>query len=204
MALRLAGCECPLDRYASRDDDSLHHLYIDTLMIEQITSIFTGRVLQLNVERVRLPNGSVADLEIAHHPGGAAIVAIDNQQRVCLLYQFRHAACGWIWELPAGKIDNKEPPFDTAQRELTEEAGMTANNWQSLGECVSSPGVFTEVIHLYLATGLTTVEMAPEEHEVFRVEWRPFAEAIKMAQSGEIRDGKTIVGLFRAAPFVTQ
>jgi 8-oxo-dGTP pyrophosphatase MutT (NUDIX family) len=173
-------------------------------MIENITSIFTGRVLQLNVERVRLPNGSVADLEIAHHPGGAAIVAIDDQQRVCLLYQFRHAAGGWIWELPAGKIDNKEPPFETAQRELTEEAGMTASNWQSLGDCVSSPGVFTEVIHLYLATELTTVEMAPEEHEVFRVEWRPFDEALKMAQSGEIRDGKTIVGLFRAAPFVTQ
>jgi 8-oxo-dGTP pyrophosphatase MutT (NUDIX family) len=172
------------------------------LMIEHITPIFSGRVLQLNVERVKLPNGSTADLEIAHHPGGAAIVAIDDQQRVCLLYQFRHAAGGWIWELPAGKIDNKEPPFDTAQRELTEEAGMTASNWQSLGDCVSSPGVFTEVIHLYLATGLTTVEMAPEEHEVFRVEWRPFAEAVKMAQSGEIRDGKTIVGLFRAAPFV--
>ena len=170
-------------------------------MIEHITSIYTGRVLQLNVERVRLPNGSVADLEIAHHPGGAAIVAIDDQQRVCLLYQFRHAAGGWIWELPAGKIDNKEPPFETAQRELIEEAGMTAIRWQSLGDCVSSPGVFTEVIHLYLATGLTAVEMAPEEHEVFRVEWRPFAEAVKMAQSGEIRDGKTIVGLFRALPF---
>jgi 8-oxo-dGTP pyrophosphatase MutT (NUDIX family) len=105
-------------------------------MIEQITPIFSGRVLQLNVERVKLPNGSTADLEIAHHPGGAAIVAIDDQQRVCLLYQFRHAAGGWIWELPAGKIDNKEPPFDTAQRELTEEAGMTASNWQSLGDCV--------------------------------------------------------------------
>lgn len=173
-------------------------------MIEKITPIYTGRVLQLNVERVKLPNGNTADLEIAHHPGGAAIVALDEQQRVCLLYQFRHAANGWIWELPAGKIDNKEPPFETAQRELTEEAGMTASNWQSLGECVSSPGVFTEVIHLYLATGLTATALAPEEHEVFKVEWRPFAEAIKMAQSGEIRDGKTIVGLFRAMAFVAK
>jgi 8-oxo-dGTP pyrophosphatase MutT (NUDIX family) len=171
-------------------------------MIENITSIYTGRVLQLNVERVRLPNGAVADLEIAHHPGGAAIIAIDNQQRVCLLYQFRHAAGGWIWELPAGKIDNKEPPLDTAQRELTEEAGMTAGHWQSLGDCVSSPGVFTEVIHLYLATNLTPAPTAPEEHEVFRIEWRPFSEALKMAHAGEIRDGKSIVGLFRAAPLV--
>jgi len=171
-------------------------------MIERITPIYTGRVLQLNVERVRLPNGSVADLEIAHHPGGAAIIAVDDQQRVCLLYQFRHAAGGWIWELPAGKIDNKEPPFETAQRELAEEAGMTAAQWQPLGEYVSSPGVFTEVIHLYLATGLTAGATAPEEHEVFRVEWRPFAEALELARNGEIRDGKTIVGLFRAASLV--
>jgi 8-oxo-dGTP pyrophosphatase MutT (NUDIX family) len=169
-------------------------------LIERITQQFQGRVLTVNIERVRLPNGAVADLEIAHHPGGAAIVAIDDQQRVCMLYQFRHAAGGWIWELPAGKIDNREPPLNTAKRELAEEGGVTAAGWQSLGEYLSSPGVFTEVIHLYLATGLTHAPMAPEEHEVFRVEWRPFAEMLAQAQSGELRDGKTLVGLFRAAP----
>ena len=169
-------------------------------MIEKITPIYAGRVLRLNIERVRLPNGVSADLEIAHHPGGAAVVAVDDQQRVCLLYQFRHAAGGWIWELPAGKIDNAEPPFNTAQRELVEEAGMTASTWQPLGEYLSSPGVFTEVIHLFLATGLTATEQAPEEHEVFRVEWRPLADVLAMAQSGELRDGKSIVGVFRAAP----
>jgi ADP-ribose pyrophosphatase len=172
-------------------------------MIEKITPIYSGRVLQLNVERVRLPNGAIADLEIAHHPGGAAIVAVDSQQRVCLLYQFRHAAGGWIWELPAGKIDNREPPFETAQRELAEEAGMAAARWQPLGDYLSSPGVFTEVIHLYLATELTPVIHSPEEHEVFRVEWRPWIDVLAMARSGEIRDGKTLVGIFRAAPHVS-
>ncbi len=171
-------------------------------MIEHITPKFHGRVLTVNVERVRLPNGLSADLEIAHHPGGAAIVAVDDQQRVCMLYQFRHAAGGWIWELPAGKIDNREPPFNTARRELVEEGGMTAENWQSLGEYFSSPGVFTEVIHLYLATGLVPAPAAPEAHEVFRIEWRPFGEMLAMAQSGELNDGKTLVGLFRAAPFI--
>jgi 8-oxo-dGTP pyrophosphatase MutT (NUDIX family) len=171
-------------------------------MIEKVTTVYTGRVLQLNIERVRLPNGTSIDLEIAHHPGGAAIVAVDAEQRVCLLYQFRHAAAGWLWELPAGKIDHREPPLDTARRELIEEAGMKAQQWQTLGEYVSSPGVFTEVIHLYLATDLQPVPQAPEEHEVFRIEWRPFAEAIAMAQAGEIRDGKTLVGLFKAAPHV--
>ena len=168
-------------------------------MIESIDNKFSGRVLTVNVERVRLPNGAVADLEIAHHPGGAAIVAVDEQQRVCMLYQFRHAAKGWIWELPAGKIDNREPPSETAQRELIEEAGMTAANWQSLGEVVSSPGVFTEVVHLFLASGLTAVPDAREEHEVFQVEWRPLSEVLSMARSGELKDGKSVVGIFRAA-----
>jgi 8-oxo-dGTP pyrophosphatase MutT (NUDIX family) len=171
-------------------------------VIESSTTHFHGRVLTVNVERVRLPNGTTADLEIAHHPGGAAVVAVDAQQRVCMLYQFRHAAGGWIWELPAGKIDNREPPLNTAQRELIEEGGTTAAHWQSLGEYLSSPGVFTEVIHLYLATDLTAVPSAPEEHEVFKVEWRPFTEMLAMAQSGELKDGKTLVGLFRAAALV--
>src|SRR5262252_1058954 len=105
----------------------------ESKLLEKVTPIYSGRVLRLNIERVRLPNGVSADLEIAHHPGGAAVVAIDTQQRVCLLYQFRHAAGGWIWELPAGKIDNREPPLQTAQRELIEEGGMMAACWQSLG-----------------------------------------------------------------------
>jgi len=171
-------------------------------MIEKITPIYTGRVLQLNVERVRLPNGAVADLEIAHHPGGAAIVALDNERRVCLLHQFRHAAGDWIWELPAGKIDNREPPLDTAQRELREEAGMLAKRWQSLGFMLSSPGVLTEVVHLFLATDLEATEQAPEQHEVFRVEWRPLTEALAMAQKGALSDAKSVIGIFRAAAFL--
>jgi ADP-ribose pyrophosphatase len=169
------------------------------MSIESVTKIFTGRVIQVNVERVRLPNDSVADLEIIHHPGGAAVVAIDEQQRICLLRQFRHAANGWLWELPAGKIDNREPPLQTAQRELTEEAGRTAQHWESLGDVVSSPGVFTEVVHLFLATGLVATDTAHEEHEVLEVHWKTLTEAVAMATSGELRDGKSVVGVFRAA-----
>ena len=95
-----------------------------------VKHVFTGRVIEVNVERVQLPNGTIADLEIIHHPGGAAIVALDDSNRICLLRQFRHAAGGWIWELPAGKIDNREPPLDTARRELEEEAGMAAGSWR--------------------------------------------------------------------------
>ncbi|MFO7304729.1 MAG: NUDIX hydrolase [Gammaproteobacteria bacterium] len=168
-------------------------------MLLSLTEIYSGRVVRLNLERVRLPNGNVAELEIIHHPGGAAVVALDRDDRVCLLRQFRHAANGYIWELPAGKIDNREPPLQTAQRELREEAGRTAAEWRDLGRYLSSPGVFTEVIHLFMATNLKATELAVEAHEVIEVHWKPFVEALDMAQSGEIEDGKTLVGLFRAA-----
>lgn len=172
---------------------------LSAAVVENVDAKFQGRVIAVNVERVRLPNGAIANLEIVHHPGGAAIVAIDDRDRVCMLYQFRHAAGGWIWELPAGKIDNREPPFATAQRELVEEGGVTAAHWRQLGEYFSSPGVFTEVIHLYLATRLTPVVHAPEEHEVFRVEWLPFDRVLDMAHTGELKDGKSLVGILRAA-----
>ena len=100
--------------------------------------IYAGRVVRLNVETVDLPNGHRADLEIVHHPGGAAVVAIDAQGRVCLLHQFRHAAGGWIWELPAGKLEPGEPPAVTVRRELVEEGGVRAQHWEEL--CTSRPG----------------------------------------------------------------
>ena len=167
--------------------------------IESITAVFHGRVIEVNIERVLLPNGSVADLEIIHHPGGAAVVAIDDRQHICLLHQFRHAANGWLWELPAGKIDNREPPLQTARRELQEEAGVTAAQFESLGDLVSSPGVFTEVIHLFLATGLNSVAAKPEADEVLEIHWKPLTEALQMANRGEIRDAKSLVGIYRAA-----
>ncbi len=163
-----------------------------------LKNVFKGRVIEVNVEKVELPNRAVADLEIIHHPGGAAVVAVNERREICLLRQFRHAANGWLWELPAGKIDNREPPLQTAQRELEEEAGVTATSWQSLGDLVSSPGVFTEIIHLYLATGLQTAAAKPEEHEVLEVHWKPIADVLQMAQSGELRDAKSLVGVFRA------
>src|SRR5689334_8862323 len=97
------------------------------------TTHFRGRVVTLTVDEVTLPNGHRAALEIIHHPGGAAVVALDDQQRVCLLRQYRHAAGAWLWELPAGKLEPNEPPLHTAQRELIEEAGTQAAQWQSLG-----------------------------------------------------------------------
>lgn len=166
--------------------------------------IYAGKIIRLTLDTVRLPNGATAELEIVHHPGGAAVVALDGENRVCLLRQYRHAAGGWLWELPAGKLDNGEAPLLCAQRELEEEAGMQAADWQSLGRIVSSPGVFTEVIHLYLARALTAVPTRREEHEVIETHWLSWAEALRMAQAGEIEDAKTLAGLLRAQAFVAK
>jgi len=167
-------------------------------MTDSIRNVFRGRVLTLNLERVALPNGRVAELEIAHHPGGAAVVALDASGRVCLLRQFRHAAGGWLTELPAGKLDNAEPPLECAERELAEEAGMRAGRWDKLGEFYSSPGILTEVIHLFLARDLEAVEARPEEHEVFEASWVPLEEAVGLAASGRLQDAKTLIGLLWA------
>ena len=168
-------------------------------MNDRIRTVHAGRVLTLNIETVTLPNGRVAELEIAHHPGGAAVVAVDADGRTCLLRQYRHAAGGWIREIPAGKLDEAEPPLECARRELAEEAGRTARRWDALGSFFSSPGVLTEVIHLFLARDLEPVPAAPEEHEVFEVEWLPLDEAVGLAVRGELRDAKTLVGLAWAA-----
>src|SRR5579863_10621394 len=104
---------------------------------------FTGRVVSVTLDEVLLPNGQRELLEVVHHPGGAAAVAIDAQARVCLLRQYRYVADGWLWELPAGKLEPDEPPLVTAQRELVEEAGVSAKLWRPLGTVLSSPGVFS-------------------------------------------------------------
>src|SRR5437764_7610412 len=127
---------------------------------------FAGRVISVTTDEVLLPNGHRAVLEVVHHPGGAAAVALDESGRVCLLRQFRYVAGGWLWELPAGKLEPHEPPLATAQRELIEEAGVRAAHWRSLGQIFSSPGVFSEILHLFLATGLESSPIAHEHAEV--------------------------------------
>jgi 8-oxo-dGTP pyrophosphatase MutT (NUDIX family) len=159
---------------------------------------FTGRVIRVTTDDVLLPNGHRVELEVVHHPGGAAAVAVDAARRVCLLRQYRYVAGGWLWELPAGKLEPREPPLVTAQRELAEEAGVSARQWSGLGTCLSSPGVFTEVLHLFLATGIAPAAIAHERAEVIEIHWLPFDTACDWALAGTITDSKTVIGLLRA------
>jgi ADP-ribose pyrophosphatase len=168
-------------------------------MLFERKKIYEGRVIQVSVDTVDLPNGVRVPLELVRHPGGAAAVAIDADDRVCLVRQYRHAAGGYIYELPAGKLEPNEAPEITVRRELAEEAATSASQWESLGAFFSSPGVFTEVIHLYLATGLARAAAKPEFDEVLQVEWWPLDAAVEKACSGELTDAKTIIGILRAA-----
>jgi len=167
--------------------------------VTQTSTVFTGRVITVSKEKVLLPNGNLADYEIVHHPGGAAVVALDESNRVCLLHQYRPAAGDWVWELPAGRLEPGEPPALTASRELVEEAGREARDWQDLGYMLSSPGVFDERIHLFLARQLRTVPAHHEPHEVLEAHWVALPEALERAMDGRILDSKTVVGLLRAA-----
>jgi 8-oxo-dGTP pyrophosphatase MutT (NUDIX family) len=165
---------------------------------EKQTLQFSGRVISLTTDLVVLPNGHRALLEVVHHPGGAVAVAVDREQRVCLLRQYRYVADGWLWELPAGKLEPGEPPLETARRELLEEAGLRAQHWHPLGTVLSSPGVFTERLHLFVATGITAASAAHERAEVIEMHWKPLEEACGWALDGTITDCKTALGVLRA------
>jgi len=161
-------------------------------------SIHVGAVVDLGLETFRTPDSNEMTLEIVRHPGGAAVVALDDTDQVCLVRQYRHAAGGWIIELPAGKIDGGEEPAITARRELQEEAGLTAGNWQSLDRMISTPGFCDEVIFLFLARNLTQGPTEHETGEFIEVFWQPLSEACRQARDGDIFDAKTVIGLLRA------
>ena len=165
-------------------------------MTVKIQPIYRGKIIQLNLETVALPNGKDIELEIVHHPGGVAVLAEDGAGRVCLIRQYRHAAGGWLWEIPAGKLEAGEAPEVTAQRELLEEAGVEAGYWHKLGHTVTSPGMLTEVIHLYHAMDLIHKTHAHEDEELIEIHWFTHEEVDAMVQQGFIIDAKTLVGLY--------
>lgn len=164
-------------------------------------SLYQGNVVDLGLESVQLPDGRELELEVVRHPGGAAVVALNERQEICLLRQYRHAAGGWLWELPAGKLDAGELALTTAQRELEEEAGLRAGTWQALACVLTTPGFCDEAIHLFLAQTLEQVPLRHQTHECIEVHWQPFSEALSMAERGAIRDAKTLLGLFYARGF---
>jgi len=156
--------------------------------------IYRGRVVHLFVEPVTLPNGHQFELEVVRHPGASAIVALTAADEVLLVRQYRHAVGGYIYEVPAGKLDGEAPEV-CARRELIEEAGVEAGRLEPLGSIVTTPGFSDEVIHLFLATELRPAHQQLEPDEVLTVEKVPFATALAMCARGAIRDAKSMSAL---------
>ena len=167
---------------------------------EQLTSeiIYDGRVVHLTKDEVRLENGAVGIREIVHHNGGACVVAVNEAREVYVVKQFRYATGREMWELPAGKLEKGEDPFEAAKRELTEEAGVTADNWRALGYFWPTVGDCTERIYMYLATGLHPAAMHLDEDEFLEPYRMPLEELVKKSLSGEIQDAKTVIGVLKA------
>jgi ADP-ribose pyrophosphatase len=159
---------------------------------------YQGRAIAVWDEEVELPNGAVAKLDIVRHPGAAAVVPFEDDDRVLLIRQFRHAAGGTIWEVPAGKLDGDSPEV-CAARELEEEAGRSAGRLEHLGEIWTTPGFTDERIHLFAAFDLVAVPHAREEHEVIEVVPMPLHAALELVWRGELRDAKSALALVHAA-----
>ncbi len=157
-----------------------------------------GRVFNLVKENYTLQNGVSAEMDFIQHPGAAAMVPMLNDNEVVLIKQYRHAIREFIWEIPAGTLDPKEEPIDCANRELIEETGYSAADWHPLGTITPLPGCSDERIHIFLALDLQPAAQQLDDDEMIKVHKMNLGEALQMIVAGEIRDGKTISGLFLA------
>lgn len=170
------------------------------------TRVYTGKVVSLDVDVVRFPDGSTGELEMIRHPGASAVVPFisdpaGDDPQVLLIRQYRYAASGYMYEIPAGRLNRGEDPRDCAARELREETGCTASQLDYLLTMYTTPGFTDEKIHIYMATGLVTGETKHEADEFLEIEPMLLSKALEMVQAGEIKDGKTALGLLFAAGF---
>ena len=157
--------------------------------------VYEGKILNLRVDHAALPGGGEAIREVVEFHGGVAILALDDANRVLLIRQYRYAVGETIWELPAGMLEPGELPEACAERELEEETGYRAERIEPLCRFYSTPGATNEVLHVYLATGLTPGGPRLEADERIEVTSTAWEDALAMVERGEIRDGKTIIGL---------
>lgn len=168
--------------------------------------IFTGKVVTLDVDQVRFPDGSTGEQEVIRHPGAAAVLPFlsdptGDDPQLLLLRQYRYVVDGYLYEIPAGKLDPGEAPAACAARELREETGCTAERIEHLLTTYTTPGFTDEQIHLFMATGITHGTAEMEADEFLEVQTVTLSRALAMIQQGEINDAKTALAILHAAGF---
>ena len=170
--------------------------------------LYRGKIITLNRDTVRLPDGTTTDMDVARHPGASAVVPfmsgpLGDEPQILMLRQYRFAAGGYLYEIPAGRLDEGETPVECALRELKEETGCTADHMEPMTSILTTPGFTDEVIHLFMATGLTHGEHNREADEFVDLVIMRLSEALERISSGEITDSKTALALLFAAGFKT-
>ena len=170
--------------------------------------LYSGKIITLNRDTVRLPDGTTTEMDIARHPGASAVVPfmsgpMGDEPQILMLRQYRYAAGGYLYEIPAGRLDEGETPIKCAARELKEETGCTADHIEPMTSILTTPGFTDEVIHLFMATGLTHGEHNREADEFVDLVIMRLSEALERISSGEITDSKTVLSLLFAAGFKT-
>lgn len=168
--------------------------------------VYDGRVIAVDIDSVRFPNGSTGELEMVRHPGASAVVPfltdpLGADPQILLIKQFRHAADSFIYEIPAGKLDGDEPPVECARRELREETGCTAANLEHVYTFYTTPGFTDERIHVFMASGLTRGDVAHETDEFMTVETVTLSRALELVKTGDMVDAKTALALLFVAGF---
>lgn len=171
-------------------------------LIERMVSsqtIFEGKIIKVTVDKAQLPDGKLATREVVYHPGGVAVLALDKDNQVTLVKQFRYPIQKVLLELPAGKLDHgvTEDHLLGAQRELSEETGLEAEEWTYLGYTLASPGFCDEALHMYLARGLKRSQQHPDEDEFLDVVTMPFDQLAAQVMDGTITDAKTVAATLK-------
>jgi len=169
--------------------------------------VYDGRIISVDVDEVRFPNGTSGQLEMVRHPGASAVVPFldnlhDPDPRIILIRQYRYAANGFVHEIPAGRLDPGESPTACAARELREETGYSVRDLIPLTTFYTTPGFTDERIHLFAATGLIEGESQLESDEILDLVIVPISTALEMIRAGELVDGKSMVGVFFASRFI--
>lgn len=160
--------------------------------------IYEGKILSVRIDTVELPDKKYSKREIVEHPGAVAIVPITDDGQLVLVKQFRKATESVLLEIPAGKLELNEQPYDCAKRELKEETGLDAEKVEKVLDYFSSPGFTNEKVHIFIASGVISGEANPEDDEYIDIVKVNFDEALKMINDGTIKDGKTIIGVLTA------